>query len=69
MDTDLFQNDVEKNQHENAIEALCSQYPEQCRKIRSVYKEQLTKRLPEATIRSYLPIFISREIERSLSHQ
>ncbi len=67
MDTNLFQNDVEKHQHENAVEVLCNQYPEQCELIRSSYEEKLYKLLPEATIRSYLPIFISRDIRRALT--
>lgn len=68
MDSALFQNDVEKNQHKNALEALCDQFPDQCQNIRSIYAEELAKRLPQATIRSYLPIFISRDIERTINH-
>ncbi len=67
MDVSLFKNDVEKNQHETAIAALCDQFPEQSQLIRSYYEEQLAKRLPKAAIRSYLPIFISKDIERALN--
>lgn len=69
MDSTLFQNDVEKNQHENALQALCDQFPEQSQSIRINYAEQLAQRLPQATIRSYLPIFISRDIERTINRQ
>lgn len=70
MDIALFQNDVEKSQHENAIESLCEQYPDYCMQIRLKYEEELTKLLPQAKIRAYLPIFISRDIRRSfITHQ
>lgn len=66
MDSAMFENEVEQNQHEDAIETLCEQYPNQCSRIRLSYEQQLTAILPEATIRSYLPIFISRSIRRSI---
>ena len=66
MDSIMFENDVEKNQHEGAIEMLCEQFPGQCGQIRVSYVEQLSEILPEATIRSYLPIFIARRIKRDI---
>jgi hypothetical protein len=70
MDITLFQHDVEKKQHENAIESLCDQHPDRCRQIRLKYEEEVTRLLPQATIRSYLPTFISRDIHRSfIVHQ
>lgn len=65
MDPALFQNDVEKNQHENALEALCDRYPDRRDEISSAYEQQLTEQLPDAAIRSYLPIFITKKIERN----
>ncbi len=69
MDTILFKNDVEKNQHENAIEVLCDQFPDRCGLIRTRYEKQLSEILPEATIRSYLPIFITRRIRHQLEDE
>ncbi len=66
MITIPFKNDLEKNQHEAAIKMLCQEYPEQCPRIRSTYEEQLKRILPEATIRSYLSIFIARKVRESI---
>lgn len=67
MDASLFQSDVEKKQHEHAVESLCEQFPEQKHRIRTAYAQLLAERLPQAAIRSYLPIFISRTIERTIN--
>lgn len=66
MNPILFQDDVEKNLHEEAIKRLCDQYPGQQALIRKHYLENLEPQIANATIRTYLPIFISRKVEQSL---
>jgi hypothetical protein len=66
MDTSLFKNAAEKAQHENAVRSLCEQSPDYCDLIRTSYEEQLKKLLPEAHIRTFLPIFISRQVRQNL---
>ena len=52
--------DIEKNQHESAIERLCEEYPDQCRTIRTNYEKELEEMLEDATIRSYLSTSLLR---------
>ncbi len=68
MDASLFKTTAEKTQHENAIRSLCEQNPDYCDQIRINYEEQLKQLLPEAHIRSFLPIFISRQVRQTLEH-
>lgn len=56
MDQNLFQDDIEKNQHEKEINRLCEEYPEQCELIRKNYLSNLAPLLADASIRTYLPI-------------
>lgn len=65
----LFKDDLEKNQHEEAINRLCEEYPEQQDSIRQNYLENLEPLIADASIRTYLPIFISRRIKAQLERQ
>ncbi len=62
MTSGLFKNEAEENHHKNAIKVLCEEYPEYSGFIHSKYSEILNDSLPTATIRHYLPIFISRKV-------
>ncbi len=61
-----FQDDIEKNQHEEAINRLCEQYPEQQELVRSNYLAELEPLMADASIRTYLPIFVSRKVKDNL---
>lgn len=61
-----FQDEIEKNQHEEAINRLCEQFPNQQDMIRSSYLENLEPLIADATIRTYLPIFVSRKVKSAL---
>ena len=66
MMTFNFATDTEKNQHESAIEQLCGEYPQQSGNIRLLYEEELAEMMSDATIRSYLSIFISRKVRSKI---
>jgi len=68
MDQELFQNDIERSQHEEAINYLCDEFPQQCDLIRTSYLETLQPLLADASIRTYLPIFVSRKIRNYLDN-
>ncbi len=61
-----YQDELEKNQHEEAINRLCDEYPQQCELIRKSYFENLEPLISDASIRTYLPIFVSRKVKNSL---
>lgn len=63
-----FQDETEKNQHEEAINRLCDQYPNQQDAIRTSYLENLEPMIADATIRTYLPIFVSRKVKDNLKN-
>ena len=69
MDQSLFQDEIERNQHEEAINRLCDEYPEQCELIRQNYLANLEPLLADASIRTYLPIFISRKVKDGLTNK
>jgi len=62
MTSSLFKNEAEENHHKNAVQVLCEEYPDYSQFIHDIYLELLSASLPTATIRSYLPIFISRRV-------
>ena len=64
----LFQNELEEQQHEAAIDRLCDEYPEQSELIRQNYYQNLAPLLSDATIRTYLPIFVSRKVKDTLEN-
>lgn len=61
-----FKTDAERHQHESAMEELCQEFPDQCPLVRATYQERLQQSLADANIRTYLPIFISRQIRDRL---
>ena len=62
-----FQDDIEKNKHEEAIKQLCEQFPGQQEQIRENYLANLEPMIADASIRTYLPIFVSRKVKNSLN--
>jgi hypothetical protein len=69
MDQILFQDDIERHQHEEAIKLLCDEYPDQCELIQKNYLENLTPLIADASIRTYLPIFVSRKVKNGLENK
>jgi hypothetical protein len=65
----MFQNDQEKTNHEDAINRLCQEYADREEFIRDNYMGMLDEYVPQATIRTYLPIIISREVKSLLLKQ
>ncbi|SHJ17362.1 Protein of unknown function [Malonomonas rubra DSM 5091] len=63
-----FQDDIEKNQHEEAINRLCEQFPGQQDQVRKNYLANLEPMIADASIRTYLPIFVSRKVKDYLEH-
>jgi hypothetical protein len=68
MKPELFQDDIEMHQHEEAIDRLCNEYPDQCELIRENYLKNLEPLIADASIRTYLPIFVSRKVKNGLEN-
>lgn len=64
---DYFENEAEKVQHESAIEVLSEQFPEREAQVRTLYMQKLAELMPEATIRTFVSIFVIREIKETLN--
>lgn len=64
---DISENEQAK--HDEAIESLCNKHPEKTDFIRNCYLEILEKVSHDATIRTYLTILITREVEALLRIQ
>ena len=60
---ELGLNENELAKHREAIESLCRKHPGKADFARTSYEEILQKVSSEATIRTYLTILISREVE------
>ncbi|MBN2793045.1 MAG: DUF3562 domain-containing protein [Desulfuromonadales bacterium] len=69
MKPDLFQDEDEMRQHLEAISSLCDEFPGRQRQISERYRENLKPLLADATIRTYLPIFVSRKVKADLLHE
>ena len=67
METSLFEDERELKQHEDAIDRLCQEHPDQCDLIRDTYLQHLEPMLSEARIRTYLSIFVSRKVTAELN--
>lgn len=61
-----FQDEAEKVQHESALEALNQQFPDQEDLVGRMYQQKLQEFMPEASIRSFVSIFVTREIKGTL---
>lgn len=61
-----FQDEAEKVQHESAMAALQEQFPEKGNLVRQLYLQKLREFMPEASIRNFVSIFVSREIRGTL---
>jgi hypothetical protein len=64
----VFKNEIERNQHEEAINRLCDEFPKQSDLIRKYYLENLESLIADASIRTYLPIFVSRKVRKHLDN-
>ncbi|MHB1398742.1 MAG: three-helix bundle dimerization domain-containing protein [Trichloromonadaceae bacterium] len=62
-----FANEAEKAQHESAVEALSEQFPEKQGLVRALYRQKLEEFMPEATIRTFVSIFVTREVKGALN--
>ena len=52
--------------HEEAMDRLCEEYPDRREFIRDTYSEILKRVAADATVHTYGPIFISREVKTLL---
>ena len=50
MNKALFSSDVEKNQHESALQLLCEEFPTQSRQVIELCENELAAIITEATI-------------------
>ncbi len=66
MDFVNFTNEAEKLLHESALEALSEQFPEKQGLVRALYRQKLEEFIPEATIRTFVSIFVTREVKGAL---
>lgn len=66
MTSTMFKNELEEKQHEEAIKALCQEYPEKCQSIRKNYLDTLEPLILDAQIRTYLSIFVTRKVKALL---
>lgn len=69
MEKSLYQDELDQANHEDAMRRLCQEHPDWDNFIRQSYMQLLRPLITEATIRTYLPIFISREIKEMISRQ
>jgi hypothetical protein len=60
------QDPVEKVQHQRALENLCEEFPEVRERLPELYEEIYSELAPGATIRTFISIFISRELREKL---
>lgn len=67
MDLVDFTNEAEKVQHESAVEALSEQFPDKQGLVRALYRQKLEEFMPEATIRTFVSIFVTREVKGTLT--
>ncbi len=65
----ILLDEAEKTKHEDAIHRLSQEFPDKADFIRSSYLEVLERVAPEATIRTYLTILITREVKTLLRIQ
>jgi len=63
MDTEILRNDLERSKHEAAISRLCDEYPNRNSDIRDNYFKILRPLSSKASIRTYLPIIVAREVK------
>ena len=61
-----FYDEAEKTQHESALQALIADFPDQENQVCELYLRKLEDYLPEATIRTFVSIFVVREIRIAL---
>ena len=61
--------EAEQIKHEEAISRLCEEHPAQSDFIRRSYLEILERVSPDATIRTYLTILITKEVKALLRMQ
>jgi len=66
MAAELFKDELEKNQHEEAIRLLCEEHPEKQQYIRKSYLQALEPMSCDAQIRTYLSIFATRKVKTLL---
>lgn len=66
MTSTIFKNELEEQQHEEAIRSLCQEYPEKQQFIRENYLETLEPMIIDAQIRTYLSIFVTRKVKALL---
>ncbi|MEA3363885.1 MAG: hypothetical protein U9Q61_11545 [Thermodesulfobacteriota bacterium] len=66
MTSTMFKNELEENQHEEAIKVLCQEYPERCQFIQKNYLDTLKPMIFDAQIRTYLSIFVTRKVKALL---
>lgn len=66
MKTAIFKDQLEEKMHDEAIDALCHEYPGKQQFIREHYLKTLKPMISEAQIRTYLPIFVSRKVKSLL---
>ena len=58
--------ETERIKHEETIARLCEENPDQCDFIQRNYAEILERVSPDASIRTYLTILITREVKTLL---
>jgi hypothetical protein len=67
MKQNIFQDDREKEQHWEAINRLCQEFPGKEDLVHNCYWEFLAPLITQATIRNYLTILVTRKVRMFLS--
>gem|GEM_PF-3384967 len=60
------QDPAEKIQHQRALENLCEEFPEVRERLPELYEKIYSELATDATIRTFISIFISRELRENL---
>ena len=62
----LYDNDKEQKQHADAIHAIAQQYEISETQVKTLYERELMRLKPEARIKTYLAVLITRVVREIL---
>ena len=58
---DIYETQAEQEQHEQAVEALAEEFHREVIEIQEVYERTYLALKSQATIKNYLPLFVTRQ--------
>ncbi|MBI1892015.1 MAG: DUF3562 domain-containing protein [Burkholderiales bacterium] len=64
----LYEDEADRQRHRRFIEATAEELQRSVEEVTQFYEEALVAMAAEARVRDYLPIFVSKNVKRSLNH-